>query len=334
MSLTPPSTGCFESREALIQHAQSHALNHGYAVYIKRSERDKFVYLYCDRDCPFELYGKKKNEQWHLTIKNAIHNYESSEDMFGHPSHHRLNLEEQQRVHQISEADCTYKTNKFRMPLLHGVGMTSFNTTFSSCFAFLKKLALMHAIYTVFPESQNFLCIWHIEKNVLSNFRQYLPTKDELREFLRSWSALINSKSEEEFNEKWEKLVRKYNEKPSITKYLQDVWLLFKKYFVSLWTDRYLHLGNYSQQFNSWLAHQQTTALNEISSLFQEPAIVMQDSQEQHTRGRPVGARNAQSSTRRDLSAFELAEPRRRKCVLCHRTGHNRRTCPNNNEQN
>ncbi|CAG8837662.1 15057_t:CDS:1, partial [Racocetra persica] len=35
--------------------------------------------------------------------------------------------------------DYTYKTNKFRMPLLHVVGMTSFNTTFSSCFAFLKS---------------------------------------------------------------------------------------------------------------------------------------------------------------------------------------------------
>ncbi|CAG8813317.1 15044_t:CDS:1, partial [Racocetra persica] len=90
----------------------------------------------------------------------------------------------------------------------------------------------------------------------------------------------------------------------------------------------------YSQQFNSWPAHQQTTALDEISSLLQEPAIVVQDSWEQHTRGRPVGARNAQSSTRRDPSAFELAEPGRRKCVLCHRTGHNHRTCPNNNKQN
>ncbi|CAG8564418.1 35352_t:CDS:1, partial [Racocetra persica] len=49
MSLTPLSTGCFESREALIQHAQSHALNYGYAVCIKKSERDKFVYLCCDR---------------------------------------------------------------------------------------------------------------------------------------------------------------------------------------------------------------------------------------------------------------------------------------------
>ncbi|CAG8850556.1 8699_t:CDS:1, partial [Racocetra persica] len=96
--------------------------------------------------------------------------------------------------------DCTYKTNKFKMPLLHIVGMTSFNTIFSSCFAFLKseqendyvwalnrvahifrnipkpkvivtdcELALMHAVYTVFPKSQIVLCIWHIEKNVLTS---------------------------------------------------------------------------------------------------------------------------------------------------------------------
>ncbi|CAB4430672.1 unnamed protein product [Rhizophagus irregularis] len=32
----------------------------------------------------------------------------------------------------------TYKTNKFKMPLLNIVGITSFNTTFYSCFIFIK----------------------------------------------------------------------------------------------------------------------------------------------------------------------------------------------------
>ncbi|CAG8796950.1 14435_t:CDS:1, partial [Cetraspora pellucida] len=43
-----------------------------------------------------------------------------------------------------------------------------------------------------------------------------------------------------------------------------------------------------------------------MSSLFQEPIIVVQNPQVQHTRGHPVGARNAQSSTQRDPSIFEL----------------------------
>ncbi|XP_077245920.1 protein FAR1-RELATED SEQUENCE 5-like [Tasmannia lanceolata] len=35
--------------------------------------------------------------------------------------------------------DCTYKTNKYKMPLLDVVGVTSFNSSFYSCFAFLQK---------------------------------------------------------------------------------------------------------------------------------------------------------------------------------------------------
>ena len=35
--------------------------------------------------------------------------------------------------------DCTYKTNKYKMPLLDVVGVSSFNTSFYSCFAFMQK---------------------------------------------------------------------------------------------------------------------------------------------------------------------------------------------------
>ncbi|CAG8668060.1 1788_t:CDS:2, partial [Acaulospora morrowiae] len=70
------------------------------------------------------------------------------------------------------------------------------------------------------------------------------PTDEEWIEFLGNWITVIKSKTEEDFNEKWEELMKKYNKNLSIVKYLQDTWLLLKKHFVSLWTDRYLHLGN------------------------------------------------------------------------------------------
>ncbi|CAG8485299.1 3797_t:CDS:1 [Racocetra persica] len=113
MSLSLLSTGNFESHEAFINHVQTYTLSHEYAMSIKRSEQEKFVYLQCDRgghyinrlnltdetcqratstrliDCPFELYSKKiKDGQWHLTIKNERHNHEVSQDISGHPSSH------------------------------------------------------------------------------------------------------------------------------------------------------------------------------------------------------------------------------------------------------
>ncbi|CAG8808070.1 26966_t:CDS:2, partial [Racocetra persica] len=257
MSLSPPSTGNFESREALINHVQTHALSHGYA---------------CDRGGHYINRLNLTDETRQRATSTRL--IDSSQKISGHLSSRRLNEEDQQRVREMSTAgklailktiynardkicrdnlqghtpiqalldklvegnfehdyqydqndnlthlffahsksialtktynsvllmDCTYKTNKFKMPLLHIVGMTSFNTTFSSCFALLKleqeddyvwalnrvahifgnvpkpkvivtdhELALMHAVHTVFPESQNVLCVWHIEKNVLTS---------------------------------------------------------------------------------------------------------------------------------------------------------------------
>lgn len=97
--------------------------------------------------------------------------------------------------------DCTYKTNRFKMPLLVIVGMSSLGTTFYVGFAFLmeekeqdytwamkqvhrvylgfsmegppvhvtdRDLALMNALEQVFPASHGILCAWHIQKNILA----------------------------------------------------------------------------------------------------------------------------------------------------------------------
>ena len=43
------------------------------------------------------------------------------------------------RYHHVVLMDCTYKTNKYRLPLLHIVGMKSINSQFSVGFCFLKE---------------------------------------------------------------------------------------------------------------------------------------------------------------------------------------------------
>ena len=105
------------------------------------------------------------------------------------------------------------------------------------------KLALMNAVQMVFSESHNLLCIWHINKNVLVNCRPHFQTNDEWSKFMKSWSNLIKSKKETDFENNWEELVEKYNEKQTVIKYLKETWLLFKTNFVSCWADQYLHLG-------------------------------------------------------------------------------------------
>ncbi|CAG8531643.1 1520_t:CDS:2 [Racocetra persica] len=121
--------------------------------------------------------------------------------------------------------DCIYKTNKFKMPLLSIVGITSFNTTFYTCFMFMKseeetdynwaltnvlglfdeiekpsiivtdrELALMNTLRMIFPNSTNILC----------------------QGFLAKWNDIIQSNTEDEFDEKWINFYTTYINKPSV----------------------------------------------------------------------------------------------------------------------
>ncbi|CAB4394027.1 unnamed protein product [Rhizophagus irregularis] len=175
--------------------------------------------------------------------------------------------------------DCTYKTNKFKMPLLNVVGITSFNTTFYSCFIFMKgeemtdyqwalthvsrlfdgiskpgvivtdrELAFMKALEIILSDSANLLCLWHISKNILKNCKSQFSEEKENKEndewqlFLAKWNDVVQSISEDEFNEKWQIFCSAYANKPRIIKYLEDTWILWKKKFVKAWTNKFFHL--------------------------------------------------------------------------------------------
>ena len=165
--------------------------------------------------------------------------------------------------------DCTYKTNKFKMPLLNVIGITSFNTTFNSCFIFMKgeektdyqwalthvarlfdgipkpgviatdrELALMNALEMIFPNSANLLCLWHIRKNILKNCKQHFPKATENEEgdgwqlFFGRWNDVAESTTEVEFNEKWQIFRSTYDDKPHIITYLENIWIPWKEKFV------------------------------------------------------------------------------------------------------
>jgi hypothetical protein len=108
---------------------------------------------------------------------------------------HKTSLDMIQKYGTVLLMDCTYKTNRFRMPLLEVTGVTSFWTTFFCCFIFVavedqsnyewalnvikrklynghhpvtiatdRELALLNAVRSVFPSTNNILCLWHIQK--------------------------------------------------------------------------------------------------------------------------------------------------------------------------
>nr|XP_043615727.1 protein FAR1-RELATED SEQUENCE 5-like [Erigeron canadensis] len=173
--------------------------------------------------------------------------------------------------------DCTYKTNKYKMPLLDIIGSSCFNTSFYSGFVFLetedeenyiwalttfkklfgegnqpsllvtnRELALINGIKNIFPTATNLLCVWHIEKNIIANCKKHFQHNEEFDIFMESWKNVVYSKTEALFENNWSEFKLFYKEKKDAVEYINKIWLPWKEKFVSAWTDNYLHLGNRS----------------------------------------------------------------------------------------
>ena len=143
-----------------------------------------------------------------LYLSRYEYNYNLDENgkitllFFAHPKLLQL----LQQYSKVLLMDCTYKTNRFNMLLLDILGSTGLGKTFYVAFIFLsgeteedyhaglkmlgdiikrreiespkvivtdQDLGLIKAVDTVFSNTANLLCLWHINKNVLSYGRQH-----------------------------------------------------------------------------------------------------------------------------------------------------------------
>lgn len=139
--------------------------------------------------------------------------------------------------------DCTYKFNKYRLPLLNVVGTTCLNRTFYVAFGFLlqekkedftwflmilhslyrrldledlkvivtdRDTALMAAIHEIFPRTTNLLCLWYINKCVQSEwkpiFQDSEKSEEEWTAFYEKWKVVVYAKSEAEYTSAWTNL--------------------------------------------------------------------------------------------------------------------------------
>ncbi|KAL8494130.1 hypothetical protein ACS0TY_025063 [Phlomoides rotata] len=130
--------------------------------------------------------------------------------------------------------DCTYKTNRYQLPLLEIVGVTSTDMTFSIAFAYMKseradnylwacdllkklmhrphrsylprvindrELILVNAVADVFPTSKHFLCHWHISKNILIGTKKKFPNNKLCQALNSDIVNAIEKPNEVEFND-------------------------------------------------------------------------------------------------------------------------------------
>nr|KAJ0223538.1 hypothetical protein LSAT_V11C200087300 [Lactuca sativa] len=150
--------------------------------------------------------------------------------------------------------------------------LSVFKKTLENCEPYVimsdRELALMNAINMVFSNMKNLLCIWHIEKNVLTNCKNHFAHAKKLNIFMSSWNNVAYSTTTTIFEHNWGEFELFYEMKKVVIEYIKNTWLPWKEKFVSAWTKNYLHFGNRSSSraegVNAKLKQYLQVAFNEI----------------------------------------------------------------------
>ncbi|KAL5134458.1 Protein FAR1-RELATED SEQUENCE 5 [Glycine soja] len=172
--------------------------------------------------------------------------------------------------HLVFLIDSTYKTNRYRLPLLDIVGVTPTVMTFSAGFAYLegervnnlewtleqndrlpvvivtnRDLVLMNVVKVVFPECKNLLCRFHIDKNVKAKCKSLCRNKNVWDYVMDSWGNLVDCPSEQEFPEHLQRFQVVCSLWPMFIDYVCETWIVpHKEKFILAWTNKVMHLGN------------------------------------------------------------------------------------------
>ncbi|KAH1189465.1 Protein FAR1-RELATED SEQUENCE 5 [Glycine max] len=258
--------------------------------------------------CPFRLCGKPVHggEGWMVKLICGIHNHELAKSFVGHPYAGRLTKDEKKIIanmtksmdevvvrdlfwchpdavklcnacHLVFFIETTYKTNRYKLPLLDFVGVTPTAMTFSAGFAYLeaervnnivwalerfhglflrndrlpvviitdRDLTLMNAMKTVFPECTNLLCRFHIDKNVKAKYKSLIGQKNAWDYVMDNCGTLVDCPSEHQFTESLQKFQIACSPWPMFVDYVNDTWIIpHKEKFITTWTNKVMHLGN------------------------------------------------------------------------------------------
>ncbi|KAE8181014.1 hypothetical protein CF336_g9072 [Tilletia laevis] len=189
--------------------------------------------------------------------------------LFSHPKALKL----LHRFGTVITVDATYNTNQNRMPLLHFVGLTSSNRSFTAALAFLpdettmtymwsfnalKEIAfdfapdvivtdadaaISAAILNTLPNSAHVLCQWHIRQNVSKTARPLLQDEDEFQRFLHDFDTIRGAPTFDALEDAVDVLQNEWSDTfPALVHYI-DLKLSAEHLWVNAYIDRHPHMG-------------------------------------------------------------------------------------------
>ena len=187
------------------------------------------------------------------------------------------------RFPSVFITDCTYKTNVYGLPLFQIVGVSSVHSSFLAASVFLrhetqvdfewalqcfrqvlgvheplvfvtdKDMALVGSLRAVMPDTAHMLCIWHINKNVLSHHKiltsQFLALGVSEAaapyNFMTDYAALVRATTEQLYEEKLAEMRARGGQVYQATlRYVEAEWLPHREKFVRARTFRNRHFNN------------------------------------------------------------------------------------------
>ena len=177
--------------------------------------------------------------------------------------------------------DCTYKTNKYGMPLLDIVGHTSIGTTFYIGFAFiygekeevyrwvlqqLKELyktlglrdpavvvtdcdeALINALEAEYPEVKTLLCLFHVNRDVRAWCRpEFGENEEDFNTFYAAYERVVYAHDKPAYREAMNDFEAAYYRDPPSPyehcwHYVRNIWIVpFREKLCKAWTNKILH---------------------------------------------------------------------------------------------
>ena len=103
----------------------------------------------------------------------------------------------------------------------------------------------MNVVKIVFPESNNLLCWFRIDKNVKAKCKTLVGQKNAWDYVMEAWESLVDSPSEQEFDDFLVKFEIASLPWPMFVDYVKQTWLIPQKQrFVKAWINKVMHLGN------------------------------------------------------------------------------------------
>ncbi|KAL8457224.1 hypothetical protein ACS0TY_035171 [Phlomoides rotata] len=235
--------------------------------------RNKYrISEYCGRSQLQYLMSKLvENKYFHYTISCQKTNT-LKELFFAHP----VSVQLVRAFPKILIIDCTYKTNRYRLPYLEIVGVTSTGMTFSVGYMYLeaekeenytwalgvlrdllgdvclhtmiiidREKALMNTVASKFLESRHFLCTWHIAKNVFAKCKGHFTSNVQWEDFYNQFNRVMFSNSEKDFEDVVRVLHSDFATSMKSVNYVMNQWIdPYKERFVTAWTNQVMHFGN------------------------------------------------------------------------------------------